>query len=129
MTTPNPQRPLHVTDILPPPQDDITSANTEAQTESQADDTDTTTILDYISNTLGPDIIASLDALVAQEPAFAALDLDATVLSIIETLQDDTDQLSATLIAISATDLQDAATSAAAAIDDAFATAEAAFSS
>lgn len=115
--------------MLPPPQDDITSANTEAQTESQADDADTTTILDYISNTLGPDIIASLDALVAQEPAFAALDLDATVLSIIETLQDDTDQLSATLIAISATDLQDAATSAAAAIDDAFATAEAAFSS
>lgn len=110
-------------------QTDITNANTEAETEAQADDADTTTILDYINDTLGPDIIASLDALVAQEPAFNALGLDATVLSIIEELQTDTDELSTTLIEISATDQQAAASSAAAAIDAAFATAEAAFSS
>lgn len=64
----------------------------------------------------------------AREPDFNDLGLDSTVLSIIETLQSDTDALSATLVSISAADQQDAATAAAADIDDAFATAIAAFS-
>ncbi|KAF3764984.1 hypothetical protein M406DRAFT_70507 [Cryphonectria parasitica EP155] len=106
----------------------VTDATSEAQTEAQADSADSTTILDYVSNTLNPDIIASLNALTAREADFAALSLDSLVLSDLQTLQSDTDDLGAALVAIASSDTEAEAETLVAAIDAAFASAIAVFS-
>ncbi|PSR87264.1 hydrophobic surface binding protein A-domain-containing protein [Coniella lustricola] len=108
---------------------DVNSATAEADTEAQADSADSTTILDYTSGTLGPDIIAALDALTAHQADFASLGLTADVLQDLQTLQADVDALGAALVTLASDDTQAEATTIVAEVDAAFASAEAVFSS
>lgn len=81
-----------------------------------------------MSDTLNPDIIASLDALTARESDFAALSLNSLVVTDLETLQNDTDALGAALIDIASSDTQAEAATLVSNIDAAFASAIAVFS-
>lgn len=81
-----------------------------------------------MSDTLNPDIIASLDALTARVSDFAALSLSSLVVTDLETLQDDTDELGAALIDIASSDTTAEATTLVSDIDAAFASAIAVFS-
>lgn len=84
-------------------------------------------ILD-VSDTLNPDIIASLDALTARESDFAALSLNSLVVTDLDTLKNDTDALGAALIAVASSDTQAEATTLVSNIDAAFTSAIAVFS-
>ncbi|KAJ4386514.1 hypothetical protein N0V93_009411 [Gnomoniopsis smithogilvyi] len=106
----------------------VTDATTEANTEAQASSADSTTILDYVSDTLNPDIVASLDALTARASDFSALSLTSLVLTDLETLQNDTDALGAALIKVASSDTQAEATTLVSNVDAAFASAIAVFS-
>lgn len=81
-----------------------------------------------MSDTLNPDIIASLDALTARESDFAALGLNSLVVTDLETLQNDTDALGAALIDIASSDTQAEAATLVSNVDAAFASAIAVFS-
>lgn len=81
-----------------------------------------------MSDTLNPDIIASLDALTARESDFAALSLTALVVTDLQTLQTDTDNLGAALITIASSDTEAEAATLVSDIDAAFASAIAVFS-
>lgn len=81
-----------------------------------------------VSGTLGPDITAALNALVSRESDFDALGLNSLVISDLETLQSDTDDLGEALIALSSSDTTTEATTIVAEVDAAFASAIAAFS-
>lgn len=81
-----------------------------------------------VSDTLNPDIVASLDALTARESDFAALSLDPLVVTDLQTLQNDTNTLGAALIAIASSDTTAEATTLVSDINAAFASAIAVFS-
>lgn len=81
-----------------------------------------------MSDTLNPDIIASLDALTARESDFAALGINSLVLSDLQTLQTDTDDLGAALVAVASSDTQAQAATLISNVDAAFASAIAVFS-
>lgn len=81
-----------------------------------------------VNDTLGPDIIAALDALTAREADFDALGLNSLVVSDLETLQNDTDALGAALVTLSSTDVQAEAEAVITEVDAAFASAIAVFS-
>ncbi|CAN8100250.1 unnamed protein product [Discula destructiva] len=106
----------------------ITSATTEAKTESQASSTDSTTILDYVGDTLNPDIITSLNALTARKSDFVAAGVTSLVLSDLQTLKSDTDNLGAALTTIASSDTEAQAVTLISDIDAAFASAIAVFS-
>lgn len=81
-----------------------------------------------MSGTLKPDIIASLNEIVARESTFATLGVTSLVLSDLQTLQTDTDALGAALIALASSDTKAEAEVLIGDIDVGFASAIAAFS-
>ncbi|ETS87234.1 hypothetical protein PFICI_01062 [Pestalotiopsis fici W106-1] len=108
--------------------DQIDAANDDASDESVASSEDSATIIAYITETGEPDIKASLDALVAREADFESVGVAAVVLSQLQTLKSKTDAYGATLLSITSTDQQDAASAALALLDSDFDTAITAFS-
>jgi hypothetical protein len=106
----------------------VNQATTDTQATSTLDSADTESILDYITNTGTPDIETALNALVAREADFASIDLTSAVLSTIQTLQTDVDNLGAALLVIASSDQITNAETALSALDADFTTAIAAFS-
>ncbi|KAF3016145.1 hypothetical protein E8E14_008375 [Neopestalotiopsis sp. 37M] len=108
--------------------DQIDAANDDASDEAVASSADSATIIDYIVSTGEPDIKTSLDALVAREADFEAVGVSAVVLSTLQSLKSKTDAYGATLLSITSTDQQAAASAVLATLDSDFDTAITAFS-
>lgn len=86
-------------------ENDLKTATTDANNSGTVSESDAQNILDYITNTLEPNIETSLTALKAKKSDFDTDGLTPTVESDLQTLKTDTDNLGAALIAHTPSDL------------------------
>ncbi|KAF2168600.1 hypothetical protein M409DRAFT_53250 [Zasmidium cellare ATCC 36951] len=76
---------------------DLKSANTDAGNSAVVSATDAQSIIDYINNTLEPNIAKSIQALEAKKSNFQTDGLAGTVLTDLKNIKNETDTLGATL--------------------------------
>ncbi|KAK4504507.1 hypothetical protein PRZ48_005423 [Zasmidium cellare] len=97
---------------------DLKSANTDAGNSAVVSATDAQSIIDYINNTLEPNIAKSIQALEAKKSNFQADGLSGTVLSDLKNIKNETDTLGASLKAKTPSSKQSAAQAALNKIDN-----------
>ncbi|TKA32878.1 hypothetical protein B0A50_01104 [Salinomyces thailandicus] len=108
-------------------EDSIEAATADAQASAPVSSAETQDIIDYINNTLEPNIDESITAIINKMSQFQSAGLAGTVRDDLTTLQSDTDDLGTALINKAAADKKDAANAALAAIDADFQRAVAAY--
>lgn len=101
---------------------DIKQGTKDAQATSPVSSTDCVNTVNYINNTLEPDVKASINALVAKKSTFASAGYQSTVCNDLKTLKSDTDSFASTLVGLCPSGNQAAATSAKNKIDADFQT-------
>lgn len=100
---------------------DIKSATKDAQgTSGPLSDSDSQSLIDYINNTLEPNIQKAISALEAKKSTFASNGLTSTVQGDLKTLKSDTDSYGSALISLAPSDKTSAAQAALAKIDNDF---------